>query len=274
MKYCPQCQSQYSDEAMMFCLQDGTTLVSAVKQSTIETIAFSNPLTVEKIQQTEEMRVQLPFQNQQNISPPSVENKKSLRLFWTVGLPTLVVFGAVGLGGVFYLNKQSSNEKVFAANSIDKKVSANISSAETVAENPKQTQPAAAEKEDPKEEISEFINAWKKAYESRNLAEFTSKYAEKVDYLESGETSLKEIHSETQKTFTDYKEIEITISNLRLAMDSEADKATAVFDKEWTYETEKDLKEGKAHVKLQFEKISGEWKIVSEKTLKTYYTEN
>jgi ketosteroid isomerase-like protein len=274
MKYCSLCQTQYSDETMQFCLQDGTLLTSAAKQSTIDTIAFNNPLTIEKIQQTEEMRVQLPFQTQQRIESPQAENKKSLRMFWTIGLPILVVFGIAGLGSVFYLNKQNTADKVFASNTIDKKVSANTSSVETVADNPKQTQPAASENGEPKEEISEFINSWKKAFESRNLTEFTAKYAEKVDYLERNETELKEIRSEMQKIFTDYKEIELTLSNLHIAIDAEDDKATAIFDKEWSYESEKDLLEGKQHIKLQFEKIANDWKIVSEKVLKTYYVEN
>lgn len=290
MKYCPLCESQYSDETLRFCLQDGTTLTSNVRQSSIDTVAFSNPLTIEKFQQTEEMRVNFPNQTQNRVEPvfvaPTIQTQtkhnKSLRMFWTVGLPVLVVFGAFGLGSWFYLNKQNqalkrnSEEKVVVQNPVEKNLLANtsIAPAETAAENPKQPEATNSENNEAKKEVTDFINSWKKAFESRNLADFTAKYAEKVDYYEKSQTDLKEIRNEIQKTFTDYKEIEITLNNIRIAVDNEDDKATAVFDKEWSFETDKDLSEGKAHIKLQFQKNGAEWKIVSEQNLKTYYTEN
>ncbi|MGH9819119.1 MAG: hypothetical protein ACRD43_03025, partial [Pyrinomonadaceae bacterium] len=49
MKSCPKCASQYSDQTLSFCLQDGTPLVGGGKQSSVDTIAFGQPVTAEKI---------------------------------------------------------------------------------------------------------------------------------------------------------------------------------------------------------------------------------
>ena len=54
MKYCPACSSQYSDDTLSFCLQDGTPLEGGAKQSTIDTVAFTNPATVEKLYKTDD----------------------------------------------------------------------------------------------------------------------------------------------------------------------------------------------------------------------------
>ena len=290
MKYCPLCESQYTDETLRFCLQDGTPLTTDIKQSAIETVAFSNPVTLEKLQQTEEMRVQFADKTQPRIEPSVVNpvfqldkiKHKSSSRFWIAVLPILVIFGAAGFGGWFYLNqqneaaKQNFNDKVILPNSSEKTLpvaNTSIVSAETISENT--TQPASKpDNSGVKKELSDFITSWKTAFESRNIAEYTAKYAEKVDYLGKTGADIKEIRGEAEKTFKNYTEIEIALTNVHIAVTAEGDKATAVFDKESSYETEKELNETKVHTKLQFEKIGNEWKIISEKNVKTYFAEN
>ena len=247
MKYCPLCESQYTDETLRFCLQDGTPLTTDIKQSAIETVAFSNPVTLEKLQQTEEMRVQFADKTQPRIEPSVVNpvfqldkiKHKSSSRFWIAVLPILVIFGAAGFGGWFYLNqqneaaKQNFNDKVILPNSSEKTLpvaNTSIVSAETISENT--TQPASKpDNSGVKKELSDFITSWKTAFESRNIAEYTAKYAEKVDYLGKTGADLKEIRGEAEKTFKNYTEIEIALTNVHIAVTAEGDKATAVFDK-------------------------------------------
>lgn len=281
MKHCPSCESQYADETLSFCLQDGTILTDGPKQSTIDTVAFTNPLTVEKFLQTEEMRVKFPDQTRKfkpyfvNPVRPA-EKPKSSRVLWAAVLPMLLVLGAAGFGGWYYLNNQNqvATDKMFVSNPPEKTSTPNLPVAETVSEKINQPQTTNPDNSDVKKEITDFINSWKTSFESRKITEYTAKYADTVNYFDKDGTGIKEISSEVQKTFNSYTEIEIILSNIRVAVDADNDKATAVFDKEWSYETDKDLTEGKAHIKLQFQKIGNEWKIVSEKNLKTLYVEN
>ena len=85
---------------------------------------------------------------------------------------------------------------------------------------------------------------------------------------------LAQIRAEAQKVFETYSDIEVTLTNLLVAVDADGTQATAVFDKEWSYETPKDLLESKARAKLRFQKSGAGWKIVSEKYQKIYYMEN
>jgi ketosteroid isomerase-like protein len=275
MKYCPQCQSQFTDETLRFCLQDGAVLTGGVQQSSIDTVAFTNQATFDKFAHTEQMRVNFP----DRIEHPRIQAQpvklKSQKKLWLAALPVLIVLGAAGAGGWFYFNSQNmaavtkSDHNPPVANLADPTVATEVTSTKS-----HQNQPTGSDKREVKNEITEFVNLWKESFESRNLAEYTAKYAEKVDYLDKTGTNPAEIHRQTQKIFSDYSEIEITLSNLRVAVDGDDDRATAVFDKEWSYETDQELTTGKNHTKLSLEKTGNEWKIVSEKTLKTYYTEN
>src|SRR5215475_248155 len=55
MKRCPKCNSQYSDATLSFCLQDGTPLIE-VKQSSVDTLSFRQPVTAEKLFNTQELQ--------------------------------------------------------------------------------------------------------------------------------------------------------------------------------------------------------------------------
>lgn len=287
MKHCPLCESQYTDETLSFCLQDGTVLTENAKQSSIDTIAFSHPITSDKIMQTEEMRVKIPDETQSSNKTPNkfkpyfvnpvrpVEKKKSTNLFLLLSLPILVIVSGIGIGIWFYFDNQNQNVKQ-TSNNVEKNlpVNASVASTETVLEKTTPSPQINSNDGDIKKEVTDIITTWQEAFKSKNITEYTNKYAETVDYYEKTNLSVKEVHSETQKVFNTYTEIELELSNILVAVDIENNRATAIFDKEWTYETGKDLSEGKTHTKLQFEKKNNEWKIISEKNLKTYYLEN
>lgn len=294
MKQCPLCESQYTDETLRFCLQDGMSLVEGVKQSAVATVAFSNPVTAEKIMQTEELRVRFRDQTRENWSEPPIAKtvvqtatvkSGSSRAVWITVVPVVLILSAAGALGWFYFGNQNTvpDKAILSApNNTERKSAANttVLSSESLEEKPAQalsnsSSPGSnADSEQIKKEVADFINSWKELAEARNLAEYTSKYAETVEYYDKPEANIKEIRAEIQKLFSTYSDIDLALSNMRIAVEADGLKATAVFDKEWSYEKDKDLIEGKAHTKLQFQKNGPEWKIVSEKHLKVYYTEN
>jgi len=299
MKHCPVCRSQYTDLTLRFCLQDGATLEddAETRQSTIDTVAFSQPLTAQNILKTEELNLYAPKKEsnktrawrpeppksalREEAKKPKSTSSSKIRL---LVLPALLVLAGGVAGGWFYLqnqNNQTAAQTVKPANlstpeaARSDQPAANTASKAVLDDLSAETDsPNETGADDSKKEVAQTIELWKKAAEARNLPDYLSRYAEKVDYFDKTGASLADVRAEAQKTFGAYSEIEITLTNLRVAVDEGGTQATAVFDKEWSYETDKDLTDGKAHVKLRFQKIGADWKIVSEKYQKIYYMEN
>ena len=284
---------------LRFCLQDGAALEDApARQSTIETVSFSNPVTADNLVKTGELNLHAPAKEPEKTRKWSAEPPKSARRLepppskssakiWVAAVPVLLALVAVGLGGWIYIKNQESKAERFvspsetatpeiarttppASNSASNPVLDDLSASS----NSNSELPANAGSEAAKKEIVDAVELWRKAVESRKVPEFLSRYADKVDYFDKTGASAADIRAEAQKMFDTYSDIDIAVTNVRVAIDPGGTQGTAVFDKEWSYETAKDLLEGKAHVKLRFQKNGAEWKIFSEKYQKVYYMEN
>lgn len=301
MKHCPACRIQYADDTLRFCLQDGAVLNDGdeTKQSAIDTIAFSDPLTASSILKTADLNLHAPKADAPKTRAWKPESPKSaLRqtpdaaksgffaktLLASAGV--LLVLAAAGFGGWFYFGNQnktvnaSQPANAAAPATAQKNSTADNTTSKAIIDdlsaptNSNSELPSNSGSEDAKKEIAAAIELWKQAVESRKLPDYLSRYAEKVDYFDKSGAGAGEIRAEAQKMFDAYSEIEITLSNVRVAVDAGGTQATAVFDKEWSYETPTDLLEGKAHTKLRFQKSGADWKITSEKYQKIYYMEN
>ena len=301
MKYCPACGSQYTDVTLRFCLQDGAALQDgASKQSTIETVSFSHPVTADNLVKTGELNLHAPEKEPEKTRKWSAEPPKSARRpeppkskssakIWLAAVPVLLAMIAAGLGGWIYFNNQKRETVRFAdssdaatpeiaqtnppaGNSVSSVVPDNLSASSN--SNSNSELPANSGSEAAKKEIADAVEVWRKAVESRKVPDFLSRYAEKVDYFDKTGASAADLRAEAQKMFDTYSDIDITVTNVRVSVDPGGTQGTAVFDKEWSYETAKDLLEGKAHTKLRFQKNGADWKIIGERYQKIYYMEN
>ena len=282
MKYCPSCLNQYTDLTLKFCLQDGTPLSAMPerKQSTIDTVAFSQPVTAASFLPTSDFRIEQPPQNrtQQNIKPDAVPKAKRTSkalVALAVIVPVLTLSGAGVASGWFLLKDRlnAMSEKTEASQD-DQAASAPVPVASAVPETIKANDPASTDAEAIKAEITNAVEQWKDLTEGHNAEKLSQMYGEKVDYLGTTGVSNAEIRATVQKLFDAYSDIDLQISNLSVAVDSEGQAATAIFDNEWDYEASPKLSSGKAHTKLHFQRSGSDWKIVSERQLKIYYKEN
>lgn len=286
MKYCPSCLNQYTDLTLKFCLQDGTPLSAAPqKQSTIDTVAFSHPVTVQKMTPTADLRIEQPVYNrtQQNFRPEPEKKKSSKGLIAVAIIFPILTLGVVGggAGWIYFSRQQAAAQK----QETDVAAAENATSAE-----PAQIKPPVPETLKPEEaksdetppvdaeavkgEIKNLVERWKDLTEGHNAEKLSEMYGEKVEYMGKAGVSSSEIKSNLQKTFDAYSEIDIEITNMMVAVDAQGSSATALFDKEWSYEANPKLTEGKAHTKLHLQRAGKDWKIVTEKQLKVYYVEN
>ena len=291
MKSCPKCSNQYSDPTLSFCLQDGTPLV-AQKQSSVDTVSFNlNPVTSEKIFPTQEIAAAPQFQTEarqtyefrpQPVVMPRRKSRAGL-IAASILIPIFLIVAVIGTAGLVFINsRQHQAEEKKAVDVTDEKIEktkATDTSTSYPGIDPKSARPDSAESgptnvDGVRKEITAIVNAWKDAAENRKASEYSAMYGEKVDYFDKQGVAQSEVRAEIQKVFDEYNEIDLEITNLEVAVDAAGDAATAVFDKEWSYEAKPKLTEGKAHTKLHFRKVGTAWKIVAEEYLKIYDTES
>lgn len=287
MKYCPSCQTEYADDQLQFCLQDGTVLLDARNADT-----ESETLVIPK--QVEPIRFEPPsaYQtNQTNWQPSepvvySQEKKKPNTPMVVVlsVLGTILLLGLGGLGAWLYL-KNSRNEvvSVNVNKTTNRPTNSNAATNQNSNSNLAAASPTATPTAQPALKPEEFkavtndvkdaLNDWKDATEDFDFEKHIGSYADTVDYYNGGRVSVAKIRADRQKAFEIYDSMDVDIDNLKVTPDASGEKATAVFDKKWNFEGEENFSSGKVQQQLQLEKINGRWLITSEKELKVYYVD-
>ncbi len=295
MKVCPNCRTEYTDDALQYCLEDGTPLVDLSKKS-VEFNTESETLVSPK--RVEPIRFEPPssYQNSKTeweTSQPVIverEDKKSN----TAAIVALSVIGTIlilGLGGVgaWLLSNSRQNAAVAnnnaptpnravnvnAANNQNSNANANLATP-TPAPTPTPTARPTINPEQAKTvtgDVKDVIDNWKDASENLDIAGSMSNYADTVDYYIGGRVGVAKVRADKERAFRDYDSINFNIDNLRVIPDPTGEKATAIFDKEWKFEGADKYSAGKVQQQLTLTKINGRWLISAEKDLKLYYKE-
>ncbi len=303
MKSCPNCGNRYSDDTLIFCLQDGTSL-SSDSDVEMPTIVLDETETV--VTHTSADRFQIPIadprphQYQQSqvtsFSPPQTKSGGS-KVFLAVAvtiLVMLVVFSAVGTGVFMFLRnaqpEPSKNMNVTAnipTGNIETNYNAPLAASPTpiVASSVAKTAtpvpattievpplpPTTDNPEQSRGEVVQRIYSWKSMLESRDLTGYMGNYANTVDYYRRRNASMGEVRADKARAFSLYNSMQTNISNMTVSVSESGDSAVAVFDKEWNF-SGRDLSSGKVRSQLSLRKTNGRWLITSERDLKVYYT--
>jgi hypothetical protein len=305
MKQCPTCQSQYTDDTLQFCLQDGAPL-QFVAGSQSKTLAYGEQETVVSNRQSEKINaphITNPtdwnpnqFQSNPAIQPAEKKSSPTVAVLLTAFV-MLLLFSFVGIGAWLYLKGVSDddNKNILLAKKrpdSDRVSNTSVAPTDTTRTTPipmatalpetssssssnanvTSTNPAPVDKEQVKRDVSQKIYSWKSAAESRNLDTYMSNYAGTVDYYNKKGASVGTVRADKQKAFTSFDSIKITLSNLSVTPDAAGETAVAVFDKEWVFQGAK-YSAGKVQTQLKLKKVSGQWLITGERDLKVYYTE-
>jgi hypothetical protein len=285
MKYCPTCRSQYTDETLRFCLQDGAVLVDKLAADT-PTVPFAETPTVERSAADSQVTS---WRNEQVTRETAVrpgENRHSfLYIFAAVaGVLLLVVIGsAVGIW--FYVKKGQTPANV-TANSTNNSTYSNNGGGEIPSPSRQTTRPLPSVSPTPVtlpststdvfdkaravREVSGTISNWKALAEARDLNNYMENYADVVDYYRRSSVSRSIVRSDKARAFGMFNSIRISITNLSVNVDEFGTRAVADFDKEWDFRGSRSSS-GKVHSQLRFRLENGRWLITSEKDLKVYY---
>jgi type II secretory pathway pseudopilin PulG len=128
MKRCPNCQRSYTDEALNFCLEDGTPLVNeaSIPQDNAETRRYGAQPTelyrpAPPPQQPPRMVNQAPaYPGQWSPLPPPPQARKSTAVWWIFGVLAVVVVLGIGivvvLLAVASISSQSNSNRVLLNN--------------------------------------------------------------------------------------------------------------------------------------------------------------
>lgn len=294
MKYCPNCRTEYADDNLQFCLNDGTPLVAAPNLNTSPD--FDNePETLVIPKQVVPINFEPPSAYQTNqagwqpsqpvIIEQRAEKKSNTAMVVALTfLGTILLLGLGSLGTWLYLRNNKTVVSVNVNTAPQNRVSnsnaaANqTSNANLAAPTPTAT-PTALPTLNPKEakeitnNVEDVIDEWKSATEDIDLDSHMSQYADTVDYYKAGKVSIAKIRADRQKAFNLYESMNVNIKNMKVTPDPSGEKATAVFDKEWTFEGEDKYSSGEVQQQLTLDKIGGKWRISGEKELKVYRVE-
>jgi hypothetical protein len=120
--------------------------------------------------------------------------------------------------------------------------------------------------------VQKEISSWKSDMELGNFEMNKSHYTDTLDYYyRKGSTSLSEVRKDKQRAFSKFDDLRVTISNMLITPDLSGERATAVFDKEWTFSSPGKYTSGKVRSQFLLKRINGRWLIAGEKDSHTYY---
>ena len=293
MKQCPSCQTTYSDNSLQFCLQDGTPLIGIPNQNA-STSYETEPETLVVPKKVEPIRFDPPSSYQTDLSKqanwgpsqpviverePKKSNTASIVLLSVLGTVLLLSLGGLGAWLYFRNNKTTVAVNVNSApqNRSVNSNAANNRNANLASPSPSATptlQPALSSQQEKAiaEDVKDVVDEWKSASENLDLETHVSQYADTVDYYKGGRVGIGTVRADKQRAYNSYDSIDINITNMRITPDASGEKATALFDKEWTFEGEERYSSGKVLQQLTLNKINGRWLITGEKDLRVYYT--
>lgn len=290
MKICPNCQSQYSDNTLNFCLQDGTPLVPPQSAQTVafgreqETVVANR--TAAPVAPTVAQQVPVTSPSGPSYPPmPAAPQPGRSKLLIAAVLFMTFAFLALAAVGVWILlvgkipfsrtNPMLANTNTNAnanANTAaaPKPKTDNANNANAVTPTPANAN-ANANVADPKAkaDVEARIDAWRDSLEAVDLDDFMSHYADSVDYYNGRGTTRAAVRDDKSRAFAKFDSMEMTISNLKITVGPGDGRAVAEFDKEWTFtNADGESNSGKVTQQMVLEKIGGKWLITLEKDLR------
>jgi hypothetical protein len=284
MKVCPECKTQYTDDSLSFCLQDGTRLSEPQTDHPTVSLGHGETQVKSNAGDSEETRWRPSEVTRVDALGPE---RRTSGVPWAIAAAAIVVllFGAAGLGAFLIYKAISGPTSNLANNSNIGTLSGTVSPtpspfvakptpilsnvATPVPGFPTPT-PTVNDTELVRRSVVTRINTWKSATEALDIGSLMTNYASTVDYYRRSGVPVSVVRADKQRAFARFNSIRITISNMNVSVDTSGDMATAVFDKEWLFQGSR-VTSGKVQGQFMFRKIGGEWLITGERDLKVYY---
>lgn len=296
MKYCPKCGSQYTDDTLSFCLEDGTrlgellpgdmpTAILSVSEE-LTSVRSAIPDPDPRFMDSQVTRVASRDSGPSHFTPKRSSTMLAVVLT-AVGM--MLLFSVVGLVGYFFFLRSdrtvaTNTEPVKNANILNVNI-ASVSPMTTPAPSPAAntiantvSTPISSITQTPvdvpaiRSEVLKEIFGQKSARDSRDLSSYMSYYAGTLDrYYTKSRMSRAEVRADKARHFANYTSMQSDYSNMNVNVSPDGQMVTVVFDKEWNFSGIKNSS-GKVQSQLIFKRLEGRWLIATERDLKVYYT--
>ena len=279
MRVCPQCNTQYSDDTLRYCLQDGTPLSPPVDEGA-PTLVVDRP---EVETDPRGRRIDVTPVDRANSYRDQTTPARGSRLPMIVAaaiLGTLLVAGLGAVGAWLYFSSRQSEVANSAVPANTPTRNTNINTAANTQPSPTPTSPVSSPTPDAtlevnekeiKSEVTQIVKDWRANTEDFDIDSYMGHYAPRVDYYNKSGANKAAVRADKQRAFSRYDTIRLDVTDLRVTVDRSGDTATAVFDKEWNFSGEENSS-GKVQQMLRFRNFNGDWLITAEEDLKVYYT--
>ncbi|MEP7212898.1 MAG: hypothetical protein ABI791_07475 [Acidobacteriota bacterium] len=280
MKRCPACRSQYTDDTLQYCLQDGTPLEAFIQEADDEawhSEAFEEETVVS------ERRVPTPPVKSRagDASSLHIDPKRKSRtglIVFVTAVGTLLALGILGAGFLILsrgrqdASRNSTNVNVAIAKSPDP--TPTVTPTPTASPSPASNSTNADVAPTPNDaeigrEVTKAIAGWQDASESLDTDSLFERYADTVDYYRNPGASREFVIRDKERAFSMYDSIRFQISNMQIMAGKTPDSAIAEFDKAWVFDGD-GHSEGKVRSRLSLKKVDGRWLINGERDLKVY----
>jgi hypothetical protein len=235
MRICPTCRTQYTDDTLRYCLQDGAELVERLESDT-PTVAFKKEHeTVEHSAQTSSRSGVTTSSDEEltRFAPPI----KAAAMVRDIDsscrragvLLVVVVAGAIGT----WLYLKDSGKVSTSSNNANVNANGSLSGnsgtkpptpipfpSNTPTSTPLPTPTPQVDSEEARKEVSQTIHGWKSMAESKNLDAYMGNYADTVDYYNHSGASRSYVRSDKSRAFEMYDSIRVDLSNMNVSVDS------------------------------------------------------
>ncbi|MEO7539987.1 MAG: nuclear transport factor 2 family protein [Pyrinomonadaceae bacterium] len=278
MKTCPTCNTQYPDDSLRFCLQDGSPLSDAFDTDT-PTVVLDRSGGAETRGELTQRQAPPPL-DEETVLAPRYEKRRSntalIIVLTAVGM--IVLFGIAGIAAWFYLrpqmevNRNADADPDVRTPAVTPRISPAATSPAASPATNSNTRAAATPVDDQqiRNDVKAAITSWNTDAESLDFDSYMTHYAPTVDYYTRSGAGIAYIRADKQRAFSRYDSITTDITNVTVTADPSGETATAVFDKEWNFDGDRPST-GKVRQLMRFRKVAGEWLIIAEKDLKLYY---
>ena len=273
MKHCLTCQRTYADDTLRFCLHDGGELVLMMvddPEATLVVPGFS--ATPTQVVPLTAPTAPLSAATYQPSPPPAVASDGA----W--GWKLAVVFLVLALGGVLswalLLRERPAASVVTQTDNGQTKLPTPKRASPTATPAPATTSTPVSETLNPDEreqaeaDVRETLDDWAAALNDHDLESFLSHYADRLEvYYRYRNWTREQVREDKERAFDKYYEMEGSISDLRLEVDSTGRRATATFLKTYYFKGDEKDFSGSTRSQMTLIKGGGGWLIVGERDL-------
>lgn len=281
MNSCPTCGTQYTDQTLIYCLQDGTPLTIASTGET-PTVLIVETETRDRIPHNEEIVTE--YRSGRGIEFSEAANKNG-RIGTAVkvvgGLAAVALVAVVGVASYLLGSRNSASNTGDPANKNSESVAANTNAANrpaaisTPASNTAlvATSPTPFDDTQANSDLSARVASWKDSIESNESDSIVNNYTSTIDnYYGTKRAKASELQKAKAKKLIDFDSLRVVTSEQTIKVDESGKTASIQFDREIWFTGEKEKIHNKSRVEMKCRLVDGRWLIYSERDIKTYPT--